>query len=180
MTNATNAKHVDLCIALGGALGAAHIAAGSLQMAINAVRQAKVKFGPSARTCPYKLALRDAIVTGKTLTVSARDVLLSIVMKAVHSKSGLYIAAPSKSKAKSKGKNKGKGASEGNDANEGNDADENTGEEAPTRPLSAILMELMAHAEYARFCAFTLANAGGLDASIRAALKLKKAHLVSA
>ena len=165
MTNAINTNHVNLCIALGGALGAAHTATGSLQTAINAVRQAKIKFGKSARTCPYKLALRDAIVTGKTLTVSARDVLLSIVMKAVHSKNGVYIAAPSKAKGKGKGKNKKQETVE-----TGEDDTAPSAEATPARPFQDILTELRAHTEYANFCAMADKNKDGLAAVVLAVL----------
>ena len=165
MTNAINTAHIDLCANLGSALGAAHIATGSLQMAINAVRQAKVKFGPSARTCPYKLALRDAVVTGKTLTVSARDVLLSIVMKAVHSKSGLYIASPSKAKGKGKGKNKGQGTVE-----TGEDDTAPSAEAVPTRPFQDILAEMRAHTGYAEFCSMADKNRDGFAALVLAVL----------
>jgi len=173
MTNAINAKHIDICKELGAALNGLVIATGTVQLAINAVRAAKIKFGKSVRTCPYKQALRDAIVTGKTLTVGGRDVLLSNVMTAIHSRSGIYIVSPSKvPKGKGKG-TKGKGT-KGEGEGKG-EADVN----AAPRLLSAILTEAMEHADYAKFCAVVKTHAT-LDAAMRAYLGLKKVAVIIA
>ena len=178
MSNAINTKHIDLCAALGASLNALVVATGTVQLAINAVRAAKIKFGKSVRTCPYKQALRDAIVTGKTLTVGGRDVLLSNVMKAIASKSGVYIVSPSKAKGKGKGKGKGTKGTKGKGEGEGEGEGEANVNAAP-RLLSAILTEAMEHVDYAKFCAIVKTHAN-FDAAMRAFLGLKKAAPVTA
>ena len=87
-----NVAHIALCKTAGKAAGVLYLAVDRLQSAIDAVRDANVVFGKSAATCPYKLALRNAITGSRLLSDAARDNLLSRVMAAIQSKSGEYVA----------------------------------------------------------------------------------------